>query len=170
MVVDDFPSLRKSPEDQCEQTVGRLSIGHGQMPCSAHEGGIRSDRLNAQAGELQVPHLLPFTLISLPIAIERALPAGGLTSSRKKSQIWRIPIPRHEASEVVVVPGILLSAEYPFDGGPHRLLRCFFGDTDTQSQHHDRDDHLYDVDAHRKPPNSPPVSHNKNCPKRSGRM
>src|SRR5437667_10566514 len=110
MVVDDFPSVRELSEDQCEQTVGRLSVRHGQMPCSADEGRIGPDRLNPKAGEFQVPHLLSFTLVGLPVAIERPLPAGGLMRTRKKSQIWRFPIPRHEAFEIMSIPRVLLAA------------------------------------------------------------
>ena len=48
VVVDYFPSVGKFAEYQGEDSVRRLAVGHGQVPCTADEGGLRSKHLDPQ--------------------------------------------------------------------------------------------------------------------------
>src|ERR1700728_3865494 len=49
--------------------------------------------------------------IRCPVAIQRRLPACGLLAARKESQVWRVPVARHEAVQVVMIPRVLLRAQ-----------------------------------------------------------
>src|SRR6476660_690209 len=92
-------------------------VAHGHMPGTAHESRIIPKGLDLQIAEFQAPHFSPGLLIVLAIAIDGALPAGGLLSSGEERQVGRVPVARHEAFEVMAVPGLLLLLEESPDGG-----------------------------------------------------
>ena len=61
-----------------------------------------------QVEEVELTHLLALTLITLPVMIERGLPACGRICAGEEGQIRRAPVSLHEAFEIVRVPGVHL--------------------------------------------------------------
>src|ERR1700693_4311081 len=116
MVMHNLPSPGKLAEHQREQPPRRLAVGHRQLPRATHKGRVLAQNYDAQAGEFQLPHLVPWTVVGREITFNRCLPSVVLLRSRKKRQLRRIPVALHEALEIVPVPGFLLYAQYVLNG------------------------------------------------------
>src|ERR1035437_3338687 len=84
---------------------------------------------------------MPRTRIRCSIAVQRRLPSTGLFGASKEGQFRGVPVARHEAVEVVLVPGILLRAEDVLDGIIVRsriLLRYLRGCEDSDQEKNNR--------------------------------
>lgn len=75
------------------------------MPRAANERGVLSECLDIQLGKFQLPHLVPFALVSYAITFAGWLPSGNFLRPREKREVWGIPVPGHESVQVVAVPG-----------------------------------------------------------------
>src|SRR5579863_4795392 len=94
-----------------------FSIRHGEMPRPTHESRVGAQHFDSQPGELQLAHFVPRTRVRCAVAVDRGLPSLALGGAGEKRQLRRIPVTGHEGLEIVAVPGVLLRAQYIFDGG-----------------------------------------------------
>ena len=117
MVVNNLPPIAKLPKNQCEFSSRILPLRHSQMPGPSHERPLRPQHLNPQIGKIQLPHGVTRTVIRRAISLVRSLPPASLFCSREECEIRRIPIPRHEAIEIMPIPRLLLRRQDMLDRG-----------------------------------------------------
>ena|SRR5205085_7598786 len=116
----------------------RLSIRHGEAPGASHKSCFRPERFNSQVGKVELPHFFAFALVSLAIAFQRGLPAGGDLCPRVEGQFWRVPVTRHEALQVVLVPSLNLTAHYLLDSTLGRSFGSLSNDSGREKEYHSR--------------------------------
>src|SRR5579863_10403163 len=116
MIVNNLPAIGKLAKNQRKQSLRRLAVGHSQLPSATYKGSDLTQDLDAQAGEFEFSHFVPGASIGSEITLHRCLPSVMLFCSREKSEVRRIPVPCHEAFQVVLVPGFLLLMQHALDG------------------------------------------------------
>src|SRR6266481_2273893 len=112
MVVHNPPHAVPLLEDKSEQAARRFAVGHLELPLPANKRRFRTKNVNLQVAKRERAHLLPRSLISLPIPLQRRLPATGDRGSGKECQIRGVPIALHVAFKIFAVPRSRLSRKY----------------------------------------------------------
>lgn len=116
MVVGNLPPLGKLLQDQSESTASSflLFVFHfleNKFELPANHRGIWRENLDVEITEGEFSHLLAVGLIALHIAFLRFLPAKGDVATGNERELVVIPVTRHEAIEIALVPCNRLSVE-----------------------------------------------------------